>query len=169
MSGKLVFLDWIYDVDRVSLFSPGKQSRLQKEIIEKVHDAVDKLPPTEKDFVQLYWFEGRSIAELSELFGKKPHRLESLNKRIMLKMKRRLSGFVADRFGIAADTTPPCIICDHPRKVEIDDLLCTKKPEETFRPIYRKLKEEFGITISTPQILIGHMKYHFQKEERDDG
>jgi len=169
MPGRLVFLNWIYDVGRISLFSPKKQSRLQKEIIEKVRDTVDKLPSREREFVQLYWFEGRSMAELSELFGKKPYRLESLNKRILQKLKRRLSEYVACQFGIADDAIPACIICDHPRRIEIDDLLLSKRPEETFRPIYRKLKEEFGLTISTPQILIGHIKYHLQKEDQDAG
>ncbi|MBU1319827.1 MAG: sigma-70 family RNA polymerase sigma factor [candidate division Zixibacteria bacterium] len=165
MPEKLVFLNWIYDVGRISLFSPKKQSRLQKEIIEKVRDAVDNLPSMEKEFVQLYWFEGKSMAELSELFGKKPYKLESLNKRILQKLKRRLSEYVTRQFDLTNDTIPACIICDHPRRIEIDNLLLSKGQEETFRPIYRKLKDEFGLTISTPQILIGHIRYHLQKED----
>ena len=169
MPGKLIFLDWIYDVGRTNVFGPHEQSQLQKEIIEKVREAVERLSFKEREFIQMYWFEGKSLKELSELFGKKEHKLDGLNRRIMKKLKRILSGYVAERFGIVESNKPSCVICSHPKRSEIDRILLAKKPHETFRTIYRKLKEKYGIKISTPQTLIGHIKYHIKSEEHHAG
>jgi hypothetical protein len=160
MPGKLVFLDWIYDVGFKGVFGPHEKSDVQKEIIGKVRDAVARLSPVERDFVQMYWFEGRSLKELSQLLGKRLHNLDSINRRILRKLKRMLSVYVAERFGIVEANDPDCIICNHPERREIDRLLCAKKPDETYRSIYRQLRSRFGLRISTPQILIGHTRYH---------
>ena len=165
MPGKLAFLDWIYEVARKGVFGPHEKSDVQKEIIGKVRDAVDKLSPVERDFVQMYWFEGRSLRELLELLGRRLHNLDGINRRILRKLKRILSEYVAVRFGIIEQNNSDCIICNHPDRREIDLLLIAKKPDETYRPIYRQLRSRFGLRISTPQILIGHIKYHTNSGE----
>jgi len=167
MSSRVVYLDWVYEISRKNLFDTGERNKLEKEIIEEVNRAISKLPKSDREFVQLYWFEGRSVDELASIFGKRRHNIESLNKRILRKLKYHLAGYVRERFGIDVDSGEDCIICNHPQREEIDKLLLAKKESETFRPIYRKLRERFGIVVSTPQILIGHMKYHIQKEESD--
>jgi len=169
MPGRILFLEWIYDVGRVSLFSSKKQSKLQKEIIAEVRKAVESLPSAEREFIELYWFEGRSLTELSELYGKRPHKLDSLNKRILLKLRRKLAPYVEAKFGIGDDSSASCVLCSSPFRDEIDKLLETKKPEETFRRINRILRSEYGLRITTPQILIGHIKYHTRKEASDAG
>jgi hypothetical protein len=165
MPGKLVYLDWIYEVARKGVFGPHEKSDVQKEIIGRVRDAVDKLSPVEREFVQMYWFEGRSLKEVSELLGKRLHNLDGINRRVLRKLKRILSEYVAARFGIIEPNNSDCIICNHPDRREIDRLLIAKKPDETYRPIYRQLRSRFGLRISTPQILIGHIKYHTNSGE----
>lgn len=169
MPGRILFLEWIYDVGRTSLFSRKGQSPLQKEIIAEVRKAVESLPSMERDFIELYWFEGRSLTELAELYGKRSHKLDSLNKRILLKLRKKLAPYVEAQFGIRDDSTAQCVICSSPCRAEIDELLQSKRPEETFKRINRILKNKYGIKVTTPQILIGHMKYHARKEASNAG
>ena len=168
MSSRIVYLDWVYEVSRRNLFDTGEQTVLAKEIVEEVNRAISKLAERDREFVRLYWFEGRPIDELASLFGKSRHNIESLNKCILRKLKTRLAAYVKERFGIDVDSERKCPICYHPERAAIDDLLLAKKESETFKPIYRELRERFGLKVSTPQILIGHMKYHIQREDPDD-
>lgn len=168
MPARVLYLDWIYDVGRANLFAADGPTEIQKEIIGRVRDAVEQLSPIEREFVQLHWFEGRSLAELSELFGKRPHNLDGINRRILKKLRRSLSSYVTERFGVVVDGNRDCVVCRHPQRCEIDELLLDKKPHETFRPIYGELRDRFNLNITTPQILIGHMKYHMKARGNDD-
>jgi hypothetical protein len=169
MAGRIVFLDWIYEVGSQNVFGQQGKSELQKEIIARVREAVNSLPVNERDFISMYWFEGRSIRELSELLGKKPHKLDGMNRRIIRKLKLKLAEYVSERFGVVEKEQTSCIICAHPERDEIDGILLAKKPDQTFRPIYKLLSEQFGLKISTPQVLIGHMKYHINSEDSNAG
>ncbi len=169
MAGRIVFLDWIYEVGSQNVFGQQGKSKLQKEIIAKVREAVESLPADERDFISMYWFEGKSLKELSELLGRKPHKLDGMNRRIIKKLKRKLAKYVCEQFGIVEQEVSRCIICSHPERKEIDRILLAKKADETFRPIYKLLSEQFGLKISTPQILIGHIKYHINSEEQNAG
>ncbi len=159
MSSKLLYLDWIYGSNRDNLFSQRDESPLQNEIIEKVRGAVGTLSGEEREFVQLYWFEGKPLVEIGQLLGREPSRLDALNRSVMRKLRARLSEYVATRFGVKS-ASDKCVICDHPRKPEIDSLLIEKPPEDTFRNTMAVLSREYNLRLTTPQILIGHMKYH---------
>jgi len=165
MPSRIVLSDWIYYFCGENLFGPHEQSDLQIEIIEKVQDAIAKLTDKERKFVEMYWYDGRTIAELSVLLDKTPYNLRSLKDRIIRKLRFCLSQYAAERFRIEETKNLYCVICNHPRKPEIDELLRTKKPEQTFKPIINVLKRSFNLRITTPQILISHMKYHIEPED----
>jgi len=167
MAGKLVFLDWIYDVSATNVFRDNGDKELEREIREEVRRAIAALPEVDREFIQLYWFEGQSIAEIAKRFNKHPHNIEGYSQRILRKLRRLLADFVASRFGVET-VREPCLICCHPHRLEIEEILRGKRPEETFKRIYRELAKRFGLRITTPQILIGHMKYHMLKEECDE-
>lgn len=160
-------MDWVYETARAQAFGHGEQSALERRIISEVTQAVSRLTEREQEFVKLYWYEGKSLSEMAESFGKSPHNIESMNRRILRKLKNELAGFVKERFGIDVESDRKCPICSHPERAAIERILRAKTERETLRPIYRKLRETFGVEVSTPQILIGHMKYHMRKEERD--
>ena len=164
MPGRVLYLDWIYEVGRTKLFAEIGPTPSQNQIIEKVREAVSALPESEQEFVRLYWFEGHSLAELSKLLGRRQHKLDGLNRRILRKLRSRLADYVRESFGVDTSESRECVICSHPHRVEIDQILSTKTEQETFRRIYRELSERLGLRISTPQILLGHMKYHSMQE-----
>jgi len=168
MAGRVVFLDWIYDIASEGLFDSDDPTELQREIQAQVREAISRLSERDREFVQLYWFEGRPVHELAEMFGRRPHNIEGYNQQVLRKLQNLLTGFVKRRFRIDAKADESCILCSHPKRCDIDILLNSKRPEETFRRIYRELEERFDLSISTPQILIGHIKYHMLKEEDNE-
>ena len=102
------------------------------------------------------------MREISDLLGRKEYKLDAMHGRVLKILRKKLSSFVAEEFGVCERVNPNCIICCHPEREAIEEILRQKKPEDTFRPIYRELKCKFDLKISTPQILIGHMKYHMK-------
>lgn len=164
MRGRFVYRNWVYGTRRQGAFGYCRETGLQVEIRARVRDAVMRLSRLEQEFVQLFWFEGRRLVEISELLGIRPHNLDGFNRRILKKLKRMLSGYVRERFGINEPIGRNCVICSHPRRHEIDAVLLTKKPEETCSRVSRELKRRFGLTALTPQTIIGHIKYHIGTE-----
>jgi hypothetical protein len=78
----------------------------------------------------------------------------------MKKLEKHLAAFVKKRFGIANEVKRPCIICQSPRLAEINKLIEQRDKAATWKPVMKRLLEEFGIEIKSPQMLIGHEKYH---------
>lgn len=164
MPRKIIHQDWVYLTDRPGIWERKTSSSRQERVRRAVREEVAKLAYHEREFVELFWFQGRSMSEIAALLGKKPYKLECLNRRILRKLKSRLTDFVNAEFGLKVRKNPGCILCSHPQRVEIDALLKSKRPEETFRRIISTLQSDFGIRVRTPQIIIGHMKYHIREE-----
>jgi DNA-binding CsgD family transcriptional regulator len=164
MPRKIIHQNWIYETGHTGSWEKNCPTPRQGRIRHAVQKEVAGLSFREREFIELYWFQGRSIAEIAVLLGRKPYKLECLNRRIQRKLKSRLTDFVNSEFGLNLEKNPNCIICKHPRRDRIDILLEGKKPRETFKRIIQVLKTDFGIKIRTPQIIIGHMKYHMREE-----
>jgi DNA-binding CsgD family transcriptional regulator len=164
MARKIVHYDWIYETLRPSLWQQHESDPRQERVREAVQRELERLTFDEREFVELYWFQGKSTQEIGELLGRKPYKLEGLNKRIIRKLRNRLAEFVRKEFELEIEAEYDCGICEHKRRREIDKILLAKKPEETYRRIIGILKNEFGISIKTPQVIIGHIKYHTKEE-----
>lgn len=164
MARRIVHYDWIYETLRPSIWQQHESDPRQERIREAVRKELERLSFDEREFVELYWFQGKSTYEIGELLGRKPYKLEGLNKRIIRKLRNRLAGFVKNEFRLEIEREYGCPLCDHKRQREIDEILLGKKPEETYRRIIGILRNEFGIKIKTPQVIIGHIKYHTKEE-----
>ena len=139
--------------------SAGDAARVA-ELRRAVREALDKLTEDEREFVCRFYFMGRSYREISEESGREVYSLEALHGRAIKKLEKNLAGFVNKRFGIESETKRPCIICRSPRLDEINKLIDERDKTATWKPVIKKLREEFGIKIKSPQLLIGHEKYH---------
>ena len=160
MPKKIVHYNWIYLTLREGIWQNSEASEKQKRIIKAVRTEIDRLSEIEREFVEMFWFEGRSLADIARVTGKQVYKLEGLSKRINRKLKNRLAGFVDSEFGLKAETGAKCLICNHPQRAKIDRMILAKKPQQTYKQIITTLKEEYGIIIKTPQMIIGHRKYH---------
>jgi hypothetical protein len=162
---KVVYQNWIVDLgfDPV-LFSYNTSSGLESEVSEKIENAVreslDKLDEAEKELIIHYYFMGQTYADISEKSNREIFKLAALHKRAIKKLKKKLSQFVKVNFGIITDLNVSCPICDHEKKNELNELIDSRDKTKTWRPILKIFRDKYLINLRTPQIIIGHEKYH---------
>jgi len=166
-NARILFQNWIVDLG----FDPGHKRIIldtdniiipNRRIITAVRLALKKMSNNEREFIERYYFKGESYVKIGQALRWIPYRVEALHRRAVKKLRKHLAPFVKREFGIEIDTNYECPICNSPLKDEINRLFKAKKPEETWKKIIKILKEKYKITIKTPQILIGHQKYHFE-------
>ena len=159
--GKVIYQNWMVDIARNGGFSDNTiNSETAEKIILEVRRALKKLMPAEREFIERFYFGGESYPEIAEKMGRRPSRIEGLHNRAVNRLKKELVGFVRRQFGIKIKLTDKCPICNSPHRDEIDLLINDKKHAETWKQVIRILKSKYNIIIKTPQILIGHQKYH---------
>jgi RNA polymerase sigma factor (sigma-70 family) len=130
------------------------------ELGHAVRAALDKLTEDEREFICRFYFMGRTYREISEESARAVYSLEALHRRAMKKLEKHLAAFVKKRFGIENKVKRPCIICQSPRLAEINKLIEQRDSAATWKPVIKRLREEFKMKIKSPQLLIGHQKYH---------
>jgi len=168
-SNRIVYQNWIADLGR----DPGRQPdpgspvaedpvdiKRRDQIRRAVTEALEQLTDDEREFVERYYFMGRSYREIAELSGRAPHRLEALHQRALKKLQKELMPLVKQLYDLVPATNNDCPICASPAREEIDRLIESRDRSGTWRPVMKQIREEFNIGIVTPQTLIGHEKYH---------
>jgi hypothetical protein len=137
-----------------------------QNVIRAVNESLNILKEDEAGFIRCYYFQGMGYREISELTGRDIYRLESVHKRALRKLRNVLPVLIDsdDRDNTAGSKTD-CPLCCHKEKDRINRLIENKKPDETWKQVMKILQEKFGIRVSTPQILIGHQKYHMNRKE----
>jgi hypothetical protein len=130
------------------------------EIRSRVREALERLSVQEREFIAQFYFMGRSYREISEQSGRPIYKLEALHKRAVKKLKKELGGFVRERFGVETGSDADCLICRSPHVAEINRLISRRDKTTTWKPIIKTLRNKYGLKVSSPQMLIGHEKYH---------
>ena len=106
--GKIIYQNWIVDIG----IDPGQVGKIQiqsdlikpdEQVISAVRKALEKLDPEEQDFIETYYFQGKSYREIAELQNRRLSRIEGLHRRSLAKLKKYLIRFVKERFDIDAE------------------------------------------------------------------
>ncbi len=126
----------------------------------EVRNAVEKLSPDEKRFVELFYFEFRSYREISRKWRKRIHKLERIHRRALDKLRILLADFVRQHFGLDVPPRTECMICMSPYRRELEQLIRDKTEDETYSRLMRTFRKRYGVNIKTPQVIIGHRKKH---------
>jgi len=162
---KVVYQNWIVELG----FDPAKfcykefditDSEKTDKAVKAVRESLDKLNDDEKEIIIHYHFMGQSYAEISEKSNREIFKLASLHNRALKKLKKKLSKFVENNYGIKSDSDIVCPICNHGRKTEINEIIFRRDRTKTWKPVLNILKDKYSIILKSPQILIGHEKYH---------
>ena len=165
--GKIIYQNWIVDIG----IDPGQAGKIQIQsdlikpdefVVSAVRKAIEKLNSQEQDFIESYYFQGKTYREIAKIQSRRISRIEGLHRQSLAKLKKYLAGFVKERFDINVEIGQDCIICESPYREKIDKLIISKKKEETWKRLIKILKDKYQIQIKTPQILIGHQKYHLK-------
>lgn len=140
---------------------PDSQQINRKAIIEEaVKNALSKLNDDEREFIIRFHFMGERYIEIAEKSDRKLYSLVALHIRAVKKLKRYLRKFVKEQFGLNEPKQSNCLICNSPYKDEIDKLIVKRDPKGTWKHIIQHVAKSYNIKIKSPQILIGHEKYH---------
>ena len=137
-----------------------KEEESKLELEEKVAKALDKLDNVEREFIRCFYFDCLSYNQTSQILNKTKDRLERIHRSALEKLKTCLKDYVSQRYKIKVPSVKKCLICSHPSRKELEELIRAKKPEETWKKILRAFKEKYNLEIKTPQILINHQKKH---------
>lgn len=161
---KTLYREWIVHLgcDPAMFGFPAndaEQAR-RRRICRAVRDALDELAEDQREFIVRFYFMGESYREMMSVTVRDRHKLESLHRQSLRRLRTLLAPFVSREYGLPADSIRDCPICASRHRAEIDRLIQRRDKQSTWSPIIRTLKDHFGITISTPQVLIGHEKYH---------
>ena len=165
--GKIIYQNWIVDIG----IDPGQAGKIQiqsdtikpdEKVVSAVRKAIEKLNPQEREFIENYYFQGKTYREIAKIQNRRISRIEGLHRRSLAKLKKYLTGFVKEHFDIDVEIGRDCIICTSPQKDKINKLIKAKKKQETWKKIIKILKDKYQIQVKTPQVLIGHQKYHLK-------
>lgn len=171
MPGELVSLEDVSDEELVQEIAPSTSGGRIVRIELAVQSALAKLTADERELVERYLLAGQSMPELADLTGRRPHRLQTAYLRACRKLRALLTPFVVAEFSDGKELTattpdgrtesgPRCPLCLSPRRPEIDQLILARPATETWKGVIGTLRTEYGLRIATPQILIGHLRYH---------
>jgi RNA polymerase sigma factor (sigma-70 family) len=146
--------------DIAELSDEDKSQVVDEETNQKVREAVKKLTPLEREFIEYFYFKCKSYKDISLILNKTVRKLERIHNRALTKLKMLLSDYVKIRFKLSVPEETDCMICKSPFRRELDKLIKAKKKEETNKSLMRVFKEKYGLDIRTPQVIIGHKKKH---------
>lgn len=131
-----------------------------ERIRQEVAKALKQLPEEERELVERIHFMGQSYRELAELSGRAEHRMESAHRRALKRLRTLLAPLVAELFGLQTSVSTVCPLCLSGRRAEIDRLIARKAESDTWSRTMALLRDQFGIPVKSPQLIIGHLKYH---------
>ena len=142
-----------------------ENERRADKISREVRRALELLDKGERESVELYYFMGESLENITERLSVSKRQVEKNLRVGTLKMKRILYKFVRESFQLMKTPSQPnCLICASSDRDIAEKIIKSKKPEEPWRRVMRELREKLGIEIRTPQSLIGHVRYHLLTE-----
>lgn len=143
---------------------PGGKTKVDEAQLEllqaTVRAAVELLDEEEREFIIRFHFMGESYRRISDRSGRAVYRLEALHKRAVRKLKNELAAFVTERFGVDQSPLRPCKLCSSPHREQIDRIIGNRDRRLTWRPVIRLLRDKYDLRLKSPQLLIGHEKYH---------
>lgn len=161
-SNRIVYRDWIVQLGRdPALPVTGTGDRKSQQMIEEaVERALKTLTEDEREFIQRFYNMGQTYRQIAESTNRAQYRLEALHRRAIKRLRKQLLPLVKELYGLNEEIPADCILCRSEHREEIDRVIAERDRTGTWRPVIREIRERFGLKISTPQILIGHEKYH---------
>lgn len=136
----------------------------EEELIQKVTSALSGLTEDEREFIIRYYYMGESYQKISKQSGRAAYRLVALHNRSIKKLKANLVEFVRLRFKLETISKKACPLCDSAQAEQINRLITTRDKRRTWKPVIKALRDDYGIEVSSPQLLIGHEKYHMKTD-----
>lgn len=170
---RIVYQEWIVNLGRDPARSWPEAADTgggyNDEIVMAVTRALETLSEEEAAMIRRFHFQGLSYQEISRITGREIYRLDALHRRAMRKLTVGLRPLVEESCRRDHFPKTGCPLCSHPAREEIDRLIHSKRREETWKRMIRILRKKYALPIRSPQLLIGHLKYHTLAEKEAAG
>jgi hypothetical protein len=176
---RLIYRNWIADLGRDPDEAPpaetcaesdsegpaiawvtGDEGSRSQHVSAAVEEALAGLSEDEREFIERFYYMGQTYVQISEQSGRAVHKLATLHRRATAKLKRRLAPLVAELYGVTKAAGHDCPICRSAERESIDRIIRSKPEPEPWGPTLCRLRETYGLTIKSPQAIIGHLRYH---------
>ncbi len=110
--------------------------------------------------VVMYYFENREIGQIAAETGLNYRDICKLLRESLLILKYSLAEAVEKRWPGKFNNLNPCPICSHSARIEIEDIISSRKSGVSWGTVNKKIKRKFGCAFNPPIIMINHQKYH---------
>ena len=173
---RTVYSNWLVEIgctpelisiDKLSKNYPNQDSDLitknqteAQKVRHAVQNALKALTVDEKELIIRLYYMGRTYREISEKSGKTISMLEAIKTRAFKKLKKELTQFVSEQYGLKPEFETNCIICNSEHCHLINQIIVNRDKKEIWKPVIDQIMNKFEIKIRSPQLLIGHEKYH---------
>lgn len=165
---RIVYQNWIVDLGRDpearNLNPEAGDSTYDEQLREQIHQAVStamaELDEDERELIIRFHYMGENYRQISDKSGWPVHKLDSLHKRCLKKLKKLLAPFVDETFGLGTEPIRNCPICDSVYAEQMNEIIRNRDRKSTWTPVLRLFRAKFDLFISSPQLLVGHEKYH---------
>ncbi len=125
-----------------------------------VRRALRILSAAELRIIEGYYFDGRSMPQLSRSTGVPLDFVRIAHRRALARLEIELSPFVERMFGLSSVTLSGCAICMAPWRPTAEDIIDGKTPDTTWGQIAIRIERAVGWRPPCPQVLITHDKKH---------
>lgn len=168
IGSRIVYQNWIVDLGRdpeeIDSNREPFDSSLDEKRVEQIHEAVGsamvKLDEDEREFIIRFHHMGESYRQISDKSGWPVHKLESLHKRGLMKLRKQLAPFVDEVFGLSVKQLAVCPICCSEHVEQLNEIISNRDRKQTWKPVLNLFRTRYNLFISSPQLLVGHEKYH---------
>lgn len=164
---RIIYRNWIVDLG----YDPGHPPDIfagtvgyNNTIIGAVGDAIEKLRDDEAGFIRRFYFQGETYRTIAADTGRTLYSLEALHNRAVKRLRAVLAPVLSLPENDKSGAEQTCPICRHKNAPQINALIRNRDKRQTWRPIIRTLKEKYNLRVSTPQLLIGHARYHIMED-----
>lgn len=169
----LRYCNWLAELGLPSLSNQlqtesAEDRARQVRIEDAVRSAIDRLPEEQRELVWLIYFDGLQVSEIARLSGRPLHRIVSLHRRTLTRLRHSLAPLVREEFGLQPDPTD-CPICNSPACDTINSLIMSRDRTRTWSWVLRHVRHDHGLVSLSVQRLIGHSRYHMSTYEPKGG
>jgi hypothetical protein len=130
-----------------------------------VRRALTLLTTVERSIIEGYYFDGRSMPQLSRSGGMPLDFVRIAHRRALARLEGELASLVERMFGLEAVHRPECVICGAPWRTTAEAILDGKTPDTTWGQIATRIERAVGWKAASPQTLIVHQRKHRRFEK----
>lgn len=127
-----------------------------------VRGALKVLTRGEREIIEGYYFDGRSLPMLARATGVPVDFVRIAHRRALAKLEMTLAPFVERMFGLAVVRHTDCTICRASWRAIAEDILDGRTADTTWGQIAIRIERAVGWKAPSPQVLITHQKKHRQ-------